>query len=179
MNDLLEKQKIDFSINGFQLDLIDFKLILETQAGIPIVSNPFELIANNVGVTEEDVMSRLQKFKDSGFIRKMAGTPNHYKIGYTANAMTVWDIPDDFIDEVGNIFKSAKFVSHCYVRPRILPEWTFNFFAMIHGKKREEVELKVETLKNLILHKYESFDLIYSTQILKKTGIRIKDKIDV
>lgn len=170
---------MELKVDGVIFDELDFKIVLETQGGIPIVSNPFEAIALKIGISEVELVSRLQILKDVGFIRKMAGTPNHYKIGYTANAMTVWDIPDDKVDAVGEVFKTAGFISHCYIRPRSLPVWPYNLFAMVHGKNREEVSQKVDHLKKLIASKFESVELIYSSQILKKTGIRIKGNKNV
>lgn len=163
-----------FSVDGIDFDPIDFKLVLETQGGMPIVSEPFLAIALKIGISEDEVILRMQKLRNSGFIRKMAGTPNHYKIGYTANAMTVWNIPDEFVHEVGKIFKSVGFISHCYIRPRALPIWPYNLFSMVHGKNREEVSVKVEKLKSLIENKFIDVELIYSSKILKKTGIRMK-----
>ena len=168
-----------FVVNGIDFDQIDFDIVLSTQAGIPIVPNPFEVIARKIGITEDELIFRMKKLKEAGFIRKMAGTPNHYKIGYIANAMTVWNIPDHFVDEVGQIFRSVGFISHCYVRPRALPAWEYNLFSMVHGKSKFEVEAKVEDLKELIALKYQSVELIYSSKILKKTGIRIKGNLNV
>lgn len=175
----LMNQNEKFKANNVEFDDLDLEIVLKTQAGIPIVSNPFALIASSLGVTEDEVILRLNKLKESGFIRKMAGTPNHYKIGYTANAMSVWDIPDCYIDDVGAIFKSVGFVSHCYIRPRALPIWHYNLFAMVHGKSRDEVANQVNELKVLVKNKFDSVELIYSSAILKKTGIRIKGNRDV
>lgn len=166
-NEKFKAQNVDF-------DDVDMQIVLSTQAGIPIESNPFFSIATKIGISEDEVIFRLNKLKESGFVRKMAGTPNHYKIGYTANAMSVWDIPDESIDDVGAIFKAVGFVSHCYVRPRALPIWPYNLFAMVHGKSRDEVYLQVNKLERLIKNKFNSVELIFSTAILKKTGIRIK-----
>ena len=74
--------------------------------------------------------------KDLGFVRKIAGTPNHYKIGYVANAMTVWDVKEEEVEFVGKYFKSVGFISHCYIRPRALPDWPYNLFAMVHGHSK-------------------------------------------
>lgn len=175
----LDQNSDSFSVNGISFDQTDFKVVLATQGGIPIVSNPFEVIAAQVGINEDELILRMKKLKEVGFIRKMAGTPNHYKIGYVANAMTVWNIPDEFVDSVGEIFKSVGFVSHCYIRPRALPVWPYNLFSMVHGRSRSEVSEKVELLKKLIGAKYQAVELIYSSKILKKTGIRIKGNLNV
>ena len=169
----------EFLVEGITFDEMDFNIVLATQAGIPIISNPFVELSLKLGISEDELILRLQKLKSSGFIRKMAGTPNHYKIGYIANAMTVWDITDQNITFVGEAFKSIGDISHCYIRPRALPDWRYNLFAMVHGKSRDEVNSKVEQMKKLIEYKFEAVELIYSTAILKKTGIRIKGNHNV
>jgi hypothetical protein len=88
--------------------------------------------------------------------------------------MSVWDVADKDIEELGNLIGKQAFVSHCYQRPRFLPEWPYNLFAMLHGKNKDEVSLQVEQLKDLLGDKCRQFDLLYSTEILKKTGLRIK-----
>lgn len=179
METVLDHNSESFSVNGIIFDQTDFNIVLATQGGIPIVSNPFEVIATQMGISEDNLILRMKKLKEVGFIRKMAGTPNHYKIGYVANAMTVWNIPDEFVDSVGEIFKSVGFISHCYIRPRALPVWQYNLFSMVHGRTKTEVNEKVDFLKKLIESKYEAVELIYSSKILKKTGIRIKGNQNV
>lgn len=159
-------------VNGVELGELDSKIIISTQKGLPIISRPYLQLAKQLNIQESEMISKLQSFKDAGFIRKVAGTPNHYKIGYTANAMTVWDIPDEWQDEVGLEFKKLGFVSHCYIRPRALPVWPYSLFAMVHGRSREEVELKILVLKEKIKGRFVQMDSLYSTKILKKTGIR-------
>lgn len=157
-----------------ELDLIDHQIIFATQAGLPLVSRPYEKIASELSLSEEEVFARIQRMKKEGFIRKIAGTPNHYKIGYVANAMTVWDVPDDKVDIVGEIFKSVGFISHCYIRPRALPAWPYNLFAMVHGHNKNEVEEQIHLLKSKIKNYFIASQVLYSTKILKKTGIRFK-----
>jgi DNA-binding Lrp family transcriptional regulator len=159
-------------VDGIELGLVDSQIVLETQKGIPIVSRPYLALSHKLNISEDEIISKLYKLKEAGFIRKVAGTPNHYKIGYTANAMTVWDVTDEHLDSVGFEFRKLGFVSHCYVRPRALPVWPYSLFAMVHGRSKEEVELKIIELKEKISGKFNSMDSLYSTKILKKTGIR-------
>lgn len=168
-----------FEIDGIVADEIDKKIILLTQEGLEITSRPYLTVAKALGISESEVTSRLKKMAEVGFIRKNAIATNHYLLGYVANAMTVWDIEDQKLNEVGIAFKKLGFISHCYERPRLLPEWSFNLFAMVHGKNEAEVEQKVKQMKAAIDQQFNSMDLIYSTQILKKTGIRLKDKKNV
>lgn len=165
----------DFNIEGFELTEIDKKLILLTQEGIELSKRPYLSIASKLNITEQEVVDRLTKMKEVGFVRKNAIATNHYKLGYKFNAMSVWEINDDSIDKVGKLFNELGFVSHCYERPKLLPIWKYNLFAMVHGKTLEEVESKVAMMKLKISGLYKTNDLLFSTEILKKTGIRLKD----
>jgi DNA-binding Lrp family transcriptional regulator len=99
--------------------------------------------------------------------------PNHYRLGYTANGMTVWDVPDADIREVGRRVGELDIVSHCYQRPRRLPDWPYNLFAMVHGHSREEVKAKVQQIAQLLGDRVRGYDVLVSTRILKKTGLRL------
>ena len=111
--------------------------------------------------------------QERGVIRRIGVVPNHYRIGYSANGMSVWDVPDEVVDELGVRVGQFEFVSHCYRRPRHLPLWHFNLFAMVHGKSRDEVQDKVAKIAALLGNDARSHDLLYSTRILKKTGLRL------
>jgi DNA-binding Lrp family transcriptional regulator len=100
--------------------------------------------------------------------------PNHYRLGYTANGMTVWDVDDAQVDALGQRVGALPFVSHCYRRPRHLPDWPFNLFAMLHGHAREEVEQQRGQIRALLGAACRGDDVLYSTAILKKTGLRIQ-----
>lgn len=158
------------------MDELDRKIITATQAGLPLVKKPYAVIAEQLGIDSETVKQRLQKMLDKGQIRRIGAVPNHYKLGYKANAMSVWNVPDEKIKELGDRLGALPFVSHCYERPRFLPEWPYNLFAMLHGKNREEVAEKVQQVKELLGEYCAGYELLYSKQILKKTGLRLKAK---
>lgn len=157
----------------FNLSALDRKIILATQQGLPLVPKPFDLLAEQLGMGADEVIARMQRMLDAGVIRRIAAVPNHYKIGYKANGMTVWDIKDEFIQEIGQLIGGLSYVSHCYRRPRFLPEWPYNFFAMVHGRERTEVEVRVEEMASMLGDKCRQRDILYSTRILKKTGLRL------
>lgn len=157
-----------------QLDEIDKLLIAKTEAGLPLSLNPYNNLAHELGISSDEVKTRLQKFLDTGIIRRIAAVPNHYKMGYSANGMTVWDIDDEWITELGQKIGALDFVSHCYKRPRHLPLWPYNLFAMVHGKSREEVEDKKKAIESILGKHCRSSQILYSKRILKKTGFRLK-----
>ncbi len=160
--------------NDFRpLDDTDRRIIQATQAGLPLSPRPYHAVAEQLGVEAADVMRRMQRMLDLGIIRRIGAVPNHYALGYRANGMTVWDVADDRIDELGERVGQLECVSHCYQRPRHLPEWPYNLFAMVHGKTPEEVEAKARLIADVLGQASRGTDILYSTRILKKTGLRI------
>jgi DNA-binding Lrp family transcriptional regulator len=158
------------------LDDLDRRLVLETQAGLPLAARPYHAIAERLGVEPEVVQRRLAALLARGVIRRIGAVPNHYALGYTANGMSVWDVADDCVDALGEAVGALEGVSHCYRRPRRLPIWPYNLFAMVHGRTREEVEAQVATIAVLLGAACRAYDVLYSTRILKKTGLRLPRK---
>lgn len=173
MNETLQQEQFEVESNSL-LDDIDRKIIELTQSGLPLVSRPYENIAQRLGINSSDVISRMNKMKQSGIIRRIAAVPNHYALGYKANGMTVWDVPDHRINELGRKVGELDFVSHCYHRPRYLPDWPFNLFAMVHAHTHNEAKSLMAKIADLIGEDDRGHDILFSTQILKKTGMRIK-----
>ncbi len=157
------------------MDDLDRKIITATQSGLPLVKEPYQAIAQQLHIEPELLMQRMQAMLETGKIRRIGAVPNHYKLGYTANAMSVWNVPDDKIYELGLQLGALSFVSHCYERPRFLPEWPYNLFAMLHGKSKDEVAEKVKQVVALLGEHCSGYELLYSKQILKKTGLRLKE----
>jgi siroheme decarboxylase len=155
------------------IDALDRRLIQATQAGLPLVERPYHHLAGQLGVPAEDVVRRLNRMLDAGIIRRIGVVPNHYVLGYRANGMSVWNVPDEDVSGIGRRVGALDFVSHAYHRPRHLPMWPFNLFAMVHGRSREEVEAKVAEIADLIGPADRGHSILYSTRILKKTGLRI------
>lgn len=157
------------------IDAIDRNIILATQEGLPLSARPWDVLAEQLGIGVEEILRRVRNMQTSGVIRRIAAVPNHYALGYRANGMSVWDVPDDRVDEFGMKIGALDFVSHCYCRPRHLPVWRYNLFAMVHGRSREEVEQRVAAIASLLAGNSRSHEVLYSRRILKKTGLRIRE----
>jgi len=155
------------------LDPIDRRIVAATQAGLPLVPRPYHAIANEVGLSPSEVMRRMKQLLGKGAIRRIGAVPNHYALGWKANGMSVWDVPDEHVSEAGSMVGALEFVSHCYRRPRHLPEWPYNLFAMVHGRSRDEVADKVTRVAAVLGDWDCGHDVLFSTRILKKTGLRI------
>lgn len=156
------------------LDDADRRLVAATQAGLPLVPRPYHAIAQQLGLAVEEVKARLEGLLASGAIRRIGAVPNHYALGYRANGMSVWDVVDERVDELGEQVGRLDFVSHCYRRPRHLPDWPYNLFAMVHGRSRAEVEEKLAVIAALLGPACRGRDVLYSSRILKKTGLRLQ-----
>jgi DNA-binding Lrp family transcriptional regulator len=155
------------------LDSLDRRLVAATQAGLPLCPRPYRALAERLGVAEAEVMDRLRRMQATGVIRRIGAVPNHYALGYRANGMSVWDVRDDKVATLGPRVGALDFVSHCYHRPRHLPDWPYNLFAMVHGRTRDEVSRQVDEIAALLGAAARGHDILYSTRILKKTGLRL------
>ena len=155
------------------LDPTDRRLIAATQAGLPLVPEPYRELAETLGVDEAEVRARFRHLLAAGAIRRIGVIPNHYALGIVANGMSVWDVPDDEVAALGARIGRLDFVSHCYERPRHPPHWPYNLFAMVHGRSRAEVKEKVAAIAGLIGRAARAHDVLFSTRILKKSGLRI------
>ncbi len=152
---------------------LDRRIVLATQAGLPLDARPYHWLASELGVECDVLMERFRVMLEEGRIRRIGVIPNHYRLGYSANAMSVWDVPDEDIKTIGKQVGELDIVSHCYHRPRHLPDWPYNLFAMVHGHSQDEVRNKVEQIAQLLGDKARQNDVLFSTRILKKTGLRI------
>ncbi len=155
------------------IDVTDRLIIRATQDGLPLSPRPYHTLAESLGLDAGDVMHRMRRMLETGHIRRIGAVPNHYRLGYGANGMSVWDVNDCDITDAGREVGALDFVSHCYHRPRHLPDWPYSLFAMVHGRDRAEVENKAAIIRDLLGDRVGAHEILYSTRILKKTGLRL------
>ncbi len=160
--------------SGYRLDELDRQLIVATQEGLPLVSDPWSELARQLELPAEEVLARFRRMQEAGVLRRIAAVPNHYRLGYRYNGMTVWDVDDSQTQSLGTATGNLPFVSHCYRRPRHLPVWPYNLFAMVHGTSKEEVEDKAARIRELLGDACRQHSILYSSAILKKTGLRLQ-----
>ncbi|WP_267640568.1 siroheme decarboxylase subunit beta [Haloarchaeobius amylolyticus] len=155
-------------------------LVLEIQDGFEVTATPYADVAEAIGADLDWVLSTIRRFEREGKIRRIGVIPNHYALGYTENGMTVWNVPDDVVDEVGPEVASLDFVTHCYERPRHEGVWPYNFFAMTHGRSEEESQQRIQQVREKMAEFWDvdedDWDSLFSTRILKKTGIRMAER---
>lgn len=166
-------QKVEADVDRFEIDETDRQLIVLTQSGLPLMAQPYAHFAEKLNITEADVLQRMQAMLAHGIIRRIGAVPNHYKLGYSANGMSVWDVDDAKLLEIGQQVGDLAFVTHCYQRPRHLPAWPYNLFAMVHAHTRDEAMAYVAQIEALLGDACRGHDVLFSSRILKKTGLRI------
>lgn len=161
---------IETTKTSIQISADDKALIRAVESGLPIVSRPYEKIAKQLHTTEANIISRLQQLMDKGAIKRYGVVVRHQELGYTANGMVVWDIPDNKIEEVGTFIGKYPCVTLSYRRPRRLPDWPYNLFTMVHGSSREEVKHKVAEIVEQNNLENIQHTILFSTRRFKQRG---------
>jgi DNA-binding Lrp family transcriptional regulator len=152
------------------MDEIDIKLLKFIQDGIQIIPEPFGLIANELELSEAQVIERLHEMIKDGVIRRFGASIGHRAIGITANAMCTWNVPDDKVEEIGAIMAGFPEVTHCYERPRY-PDWKYNLFTMVHAYSKEECERIAKEIS--VATGIKDYSILFSEREFKKTGVRL------
>ncbi len=166
---------LDQSLASLTASDFDQALVSATAGGLPLVPEPYAAVAKALGVSGNRVRQRLAALLALGGIRRIGAVPNHYRLGLRGNGMTVWDIEDEAVDRLGAAVAALEGVSHCYRRPRRLPLWPYNLFAMLHGRDRDEVRAAADKVAALVAGHCRGHDILFSQAVLKKTGLRFAD----
>jgi DNA-binding Lrp family transcriptional regulator len=157
-------------------------LVVEVQGGLPVTATPYADVAETLDEPVAWVVETIKRFEREGKVRRVGVVPNHYALGYTENGMTVWDVPDEAVDEVGPAVAALPFVTHCYERPRHEGVWPYNLFAMTHGRTEAESDARIREVRDVVADYCDleagDWDTLFSTQILKKTGIRLAERAE-
>jgi len=152
------------------LDERDAALIAEIQTGLPLTPCPYAEMGQRIGLSEAEVIDRLKRLQQAGAIKRFGVVVRHHEIGYRANAMTVWDIPDEKVSELGECMGGFEFVTLCYRRPRRLPEWPYNLFTMVHGQDRDEVLSNISHMAERCGLASIQYEVLFSTRRFKQRG---------
>lgn len=166
--------KSDSSVPGqttepYNLTGEDIALVRALQGDLPASLTPFADLAEDVQLTEQEVLQRVNNLIQVGAMRRFGAVLRHQKAGFIANAMGVWRVPEDQVIEVGKVMASFKEVSHCYQRPT-LPDWPYNLFTMVHGRSAEDCKNVIERIADAT--GIQEHGMLFSTKELKKTSMQ-------
>jgi DNA-binding Lrp family transcriptional regulator len=150
------------------LDAIDKELMKILQGDIPLTLRPYRDISEQVGITEDEVVERINGYIEKKYIRRFGATLRHQKAGFSANGMAVWKIPEEDRQRVGEIMAGFREVSHCYERPTF-PDWPYNIFTMLHGKTEDECRDTARRISEAT--GITDYHILFSVQEFKKTSM--------
>ena len=159
-------------MHPLQLDERDRALVALIQKGLPLVSRPYAELGRRLGMGEDEIMQRLDKLRLAGAIKRFGVIVRHRELGYRANAMVVWDVPERDIAELGRCLARYPFVTLCYRRPRRLPDWPYNLFTMIHGRDRGAVCGKLKVMIEECGLQGIRHEILFSRRRFKQCGAR-------
>lgn len=154
------------------LSLLDKKIISLVSQDMPLVNEPFKDLAKKAGIKEDVLINRIKAYEKRGLMRKFSAALNHRKIGFIANAMCVWDVPEKLVVKAGNLIAKFCEVSHCYQRRRAL-DWNYNLYAMVHGKTKDECIKTAKKISKKI--GFSDYKILFSSREFKKTGVRYEE----
>lgn len=148
----------------------DQALIAALCEGLPLDRRPYQALGARVGMAEAEVIDRLSALQRGGVIRRLGIIVRHHELGYRANAMVVWDVPDAEVAEVGLRLGHAPEITLCYRRPRRLPDWPYNLFTMVHGRDRASVQAAIAALAEREGVAHHSRAVLFSLRRFKQCG---------
>jgi len=155
------------SPEALAMDSIDRKLVAQAEKGLPVLSEPFNQIAAETGITPQQAIQRLKQLREEGVIRRFGVSLRPISIGYAANAVVAWKVPEERVCELGAYFAGYKDISHCYEREVVAGRWEYNLYTVIHGRERTAVEELVKLLALVV--GIADYVVLFSTKNLKNS----------
>jgi DNA-binding Lrp family transcriptional regulator len=150
------------------LSELEKKVIAKIQGDMPVCARPYKVMADELGIDEDSLIEVLQGLSGRGVIRRFGATLRHQKSGYSANAMVAWNVPEEMVENVGEIFSAFAGVSHCY-RRNPQPSWPYNLYTMIHAKTRDQCREMADKMAQQA--GVADYTLLFSEKELKKTSM--------
>jgi len=148
---------------------IERRIVVELQQDLPITAKPYAFVADNLSISENELLRHVRSMLVSGVIRKIGAVLRHRRVGINANALCVWHVPEERIAAVGEMFAALPVVTHCYER-EAHADWPYNLYTMVHAATRKECEVHIDAMCRM--SNVNAFQILYSTQELKKTSMR-------
>ncbi len=150
-------------------DELDQRIIAKLQGDLPLVSEPFAQLAQELGLTQDQVVERIQALAESGMMRRFGATLRHQQSGFSANVMVAWRVEEERMAEVGGKIASFRQVSHCYWRPA-KEGFPYNLYSMVHGRSEQECRQVVAEMASQT--GVEDYEMLFSIRELKKTSMQ-------
>ncbi|MDH4134381.1 MAG: AsnC family transcriptional regulator [Gammaproteobacteria bacterium] len=170
MNDMNLNMAGNMTATGrVMVDNVDRRLLAALQGGLPLVARPYEELGQRIGLSGAEVRERLTRLKQIRVLSRFGVVVRHHELGYGANAMVVWNVPDEQVRDLGRCLAGFDFITLCYQRPRHA-RWPYNLYCMIHGRSREEVQGNLEWLMNHCGLQHLAHEVLFSRRRFKQRG---------
>lgn len=150
-------------------DSLEKSIIKRLSEDIPLAAEPYKIIAEELGVPEKILLEKIDELYNKKILRRVSGILYHRKSGYTANAMVVWVVPKDRIENIGEILSLFPEITHCYERPSF-NNWPYNIYTMVHSKTKEKCDDKIKEISKII--NINDYKVLYSVKELKKSSMK-------
>jgi DNA-binding Lrp family transcriptional regulator len=150
----------------------DRPLLAAIEEGLPLVPEPYAVLGRAVGLAETEVCATIGRWISSGVVRRFGVVVRHRALGIEANAMAVWDVPDEAVDAIGARLAAESGVTLCYRRARRPPAWSYNLYAMVHGREREAVRARIAQLNAALGLAELPHEVLFSRRCFKQCGAR-------
>lgn len=160
------------------LSELDRRLVQVIQDGLPLDPHPYAIIGRQLGISEACVIERIARLQEEGTIRRLGVVVRHRALGYRANAMVVWDVPEGDVERIGRLLAEEDCVTLCYQRPRRPPDWPYNLFCMIHGRVRDSVLRRIDLIINAHDLHAIPHEILFSRRGFKQRGARYVSRYD-
>jgi DNA-binding Lrp family transcriptional regulator len=165
-----QKSKVSRLAGNYSPDPRDRSILAAIENGLPLVEHPYRAVADQLALDQADVIARLEHLVAAGVVTRFGCVVRHDKLGFRANAMAVWDVPDETIDAVATIFARHPSVTLCYCRPRRPPLWPYNLFCMVHARSRPEAYAGIDELNLLADTGLNRQAVLFSRRCFKQRG---------
>jgi len=153
------------------MDEVDGEILSKTNKGLLLTIEPFNDIAAQIGITPQEVIARIVKLRESGVIRRFGALIKPDDLGFSANALVAWKVPENRVQEVAPCFSKFKEVTHCYERKAIAGKWEYNLYTVMHAREREGIGLIVNNLSEATA--INDYIILYTARDLKKVKARL------
>ncbi|MGZ8403684.1 MAG: siroheme decarboxylase subunit beta [Rhodoplanes sp.] len=148
----------------------DRRVLAAIEDGLPLTPRPYREVGHTIDNDESDVIARLRALAAAGVVTRIGCIVRHRSLGFTANAMAVWDAPEGIVDAVAARMIRNPRVTLCYRRQRRLPDWPYKLFCMVHAKSRAEALAIVGDLNAVAEASYLDQAVLFSTRCFKQRG---------
>jgi DNA-binding Lrp family transcriptional regulator len=149
----------------------DLPLAALVEEGLPLLARPYDAWAAALGRTPEAVLAKLQQWLAAGTLKRFGTVVRHHELGFDANAMTVFNVPDNLVDTCGEALAREPGITLAYQRQRAA-EWPYNLYCMVHGRDRDAVQAVLARAVPRAGLQHLPRQTLFSLQRYKQTGAR-------